>query len=256
MKVATPQGEVDLIQPDRRRLRSLRAALPPGVLAYSSEVNGARYGIVMKCGDTESWAIKQQPPEVPEKTLQAAYMGNSILIALSILRYIEFGFGGCLMPCPYIRKKQAGIEAGIAYFGAPCTTGIEAAEFPFEGAFDNQFGHGFTTMFSHFVKELQRSSDESGITLQPCLGLDYRPRSALEQLGFQFLIHGSGFFCLKTKISEQDPIWTAIRSTGIHRMYHLPSVPAEIAQEQLSIAKPQDDKGENGGAGNADKPRA
>ena len=132
----------------------------------------------MKCGDTESWAIKQQPPEVPEKTLQAAYMGNSILIALSILRYIEFGFGGCLMPCPYIRKKQAGIEAGIAYFGTPWTTGIEATEFPFEAAFDNQFGHGFTTMFSHFVKELQRSSDESGITLQPCLGLDYRPRSA------------------------------------------------------------------------------
>jgi hypothetical protein len=161
MKVATPQGEVDLIQPDGRRLRSLRAALPLGALAYSSEVNGARYGIVMKRGDTESWAIKQQPPEVPEESLQAA-----------------------------------------------------------------------------------------------CLGLDYRPRSALEQLGFQFLVRGSEVFCLKTKISEQDPIWTAIRSTGIDRMYHLPSVPAEIAQEQLSIAKPQDDKGEHGGAGNADKPGA
>lgn len=238
MEISTPQGSISFAEPEPRKLRSLRAALPLGAVAYSKETNGARYGIVMKCGDDEAWAIKQQPPEVPEESLQTAYLGNSILIALSIRRYMKNGFGGCLMPCPYFRRKPAGIEAGIAYFGSPSAAGIEAAEFPFEGAFDNQFGHGFTTMVTHFVKALKSSTKESGITLQPCIGLDYRPRSALDSLGMQLLIHGSELYCLKTEVSERDPIWTAVRSTGIDRVTYLPSLPAEITHEQLSIAKP------------------
>jgi len=238
MEIITPQGSITFFDPEPKKLGSLRSALPLGVVAYSTETNGARYGIVMKCGDDEAWAIKQQHPEVPEESFQAAYLSNSILIALSIHQYMKKGFGGCLMPCPYFKKKPSGVEAGIAYFGSPSTEGIESAEFPFEGSFDHQFGHGFTTMITHFVEALKYSSKKFGITLQPCLGLDARPRSALESLGMQFLIHGSELYCLKTAVSENNPIWTALRATGIDRVIHLPSLPAEVAPDQLAIAKP------------------
>lgn len=239
MEINTPKGTIKVIQPEGSRLRSLRSALPLGAVAYSQDAGGARYGIVMKAGSTEAWAIKQQSPEIPEDSLQTAYLANSILIALSIKRYISAGFGGSFMPCPYFRKKSNGIESGIAYFGSPLSTGIEATKSPFEGAFDNQFGHGFSTMLKHFVESLKTSSAESGITLQPCIGLDYRPRSALDSIGLHFLIHGSELYTLKKQISEVDPVWTALRSTGIDVIYHLPSVPAEITEEQLSISKPQ-----------------
>ncbi|MGE9291035.1 MAG: hypothetical protein ACQKBT_08600 [Puniceicoccales bacterium] len=238
MQITTPQGTLTFVDPKPQCLRSLQSALPLGMVAYSKEINGALYGIVMKCGDDEAWAIKQQPPEVPEESFPTVYRANSILIALSLHRFMKNGFGGCLIPCPYFRKKPTGVEAGIAYFGSPSTTGSEATKFPMNQAFDHRFGHGFTTMISRFVEALQASSKESGITLQQSLGLDSRPRSALDSLGMQFLIHGSELYCLKTQRSEQDPIWTAIRSTGIDRITYLPSLPAEIRPDQLAIAKP------------------
>ena len=247
MIIATPQGEVELLSPEAHRLRNLRSCLPLGAVAFSEPADGARYGIVMKCGENEAWVVKQQPPDIPSESALDVFLANSILIALSIAQYRSFGFGGCLMTSPYIRGKGDESEVGIAYLGAPSRSGIEVAEFPFEGSFDNQFGHGFTTMFTHFVKTLQKSSRDSGITMQPCIGLDHRPRTALGRLGFGFLVHGRDVYCLKTKVSEQDPVWTALRSTGIDQVYHLPSVPTEITPEQLAIAKPGPEDSNPGG---------
>ena len=52
------------------------------------------------------------------------------------------------------------------------------------------------------------------ISLQQPIGSDLRPRSALETLGIGFLVRGPLIYCLKTKVCEDDPIWTALRSTG------------------------------------------
>jgi hypothetical protein len=46
------------------------------------------------------------------------------------------------------------------------------------------------------------------------IGSDLRPCSALETLGIGFLVPGPLIYCLKTKVSEDDPIWTVLRSTG------------------------------------------
>jgi len=40
-------------------------------------------------------------------------------------------------------------------------------------------------------------------------------------------------------VREDDPVWTAIRSTGIEGVIHLTSVPAEIKLDELSVAKPE-----------------
>ncbi len=235
MTLNTAHGPITLVESSPENLRSLRAALPLGLVDFETDILGVRYGIVMKCGDTEAGFVKQQPPDIADDSLQAAHLANSILIALSLQTYQANGFGGCLLPCLYQRKKPSGVEAGIAYLGSPSKNGIEATEFPFEGSYDRQFGHGFTTQFTHFIRALQKSSRESKISLPPCIGLDHRPRSALGSLEMQFLIHGPDIYCLKTNITETDPLWTALRATGIDRLIHLPSTPTEIpADDEIS----------------------
>jgi len=238
--VKTPQGPVELRPPEAAQLRALRALLPFGAVQYETPFNGANYGIVMKCADREAFAVKQQPVEVPAENGRTCFMANSILIALSLRAYLGNGFAGLIMPSAYMRDKgPKGVEAGIAYFGAPDPRGKEALDFPHRDAFDNQVGTGFTTMLSGSIRAIQEASRSSGITLQQPIGLDLRPSSALETLAFGFLVHGPLIYCLKSQVREDDPVWTAIRSTGIEDVIHLPSMPAEIEPDQLSIAKPE-----------------
>jgi hypothetical protein len=215
-----------------------------GLVRFGEPANGADYGIVMKCGEREAYAIKHQPPDLPEEAwAQNQFVINSLLVALTLRRYIDHGFSGVFLPCPYWRKKAENRhEVGLAYFGAPSSGGIEANEFEFkfQSAWDNQFGAGFTVMFTTFIKELQRTEADSGLKLQRSIGLDYRPRLALGTLGFGFLVQHKDVFCLKTVVTEQDPIWTALRSAGIEEVYRLPSVPLEIPEDQLPFAKPHE----------------
>jgi hypothetical protein len=237
--VKTPQGPVELCPPEVAQLQALRELLPLGIVQYGEPMNGAKYGLVMKCGDQEAFAVKQQPVEVLVEDSRTCYMANSILIALSLRTYLESGFAGLMMPCAYMRNKGAkGVEAGIAYFAAPSAGGKEALDFTHDNAFDNQFGTGFTVMLTGSIRAIQAASKSSGITLQQPIGLDLRPRSALETLGFGFLVHGTLIYCLKTQVREDDPVWTCLRSTGIEHVIHLPSVPAEIALDELPLARP------------------
>ena len=92
-------------------------------------------------------------------------------------------------------------------------------------------------MMSRFLHALQKSSQVSGIPVNPAIGFDIRPRTHLEALGLGFMVVGAQVICLKTQVVEKDPVWTALRSTGISEVYHLPSVPAGIAEPDLAIAK-------------------
>ena len=239
--VRTPQGPVELCEADPEQLRALRELLPLGAVQYNKPQNGAKYGVVMKCGDREAFAVKQQPVEVPTENARSCYMANSVLIALSLRDYMENGFAGFMMPCAYMRDKGAkGVEAGIAYFGAPDPNGKEALDFPHDSDFDNHFGTGFTIMLAKSTRAVLASSRTSGIPMQQPIGFNLRPRSALETLGFGFLVHGSLIYCLKCHVREDDPAWTVLRSTGIEHVIHIPSVPAEITPDELSLAKPSE----------------
>lgn len=238
VRIRTPRGEVVLRQPGRRQVERLKAALPLGLLRFREPVKEARFGIVMKCGDSEAWAVKQQPPDFAPGVLRSVLVANAVLVAMSLAAYRGHGFGGCLLPCDYVRKKGEAIEPGICCFGCPCPTGIEAAEFPFFGGIDQRFGHGFGTMLTHFIRALKTASADSGITLQPCIGLEHRPRSLLGSLAFGFLVHGREIYCLKTRISVKDPVWTVLSASGISELWFLPSVPVEIPEGQGPLAKP------------------
>lgn len=236
--VNTPKGEVQLLPPPADLLHAIRAFLPYGVLRYETPQKGADYGIVMKCGEQEVYAVKQQPMPCDEQQGFASFQAHSILIAHSIAEYLRNGFSGLLMPCAYILKKGAGqVESGIAYIGASSPHGREVQEFPCEAAYDRPFGHGFTTMMISFIRALQQSSRDTKIRLFQPIGLDVRPRLHLGSLGFGFMLVGPHIICLKTRISEQDPVWTVLHGTGISKVFHIPSVPAGIAESDLHTAK-------------------
>jgi hypothetical protein len=237
--INTQQGKVSLLSPSVELLGIIRSFLPFGAIRYETTHNGAEYGIVMQCGDQEVYGIKQQPVPSDEEQGYDLYQAHSILIAQSIAEYLRNGFSGLLMPCAYIRKKEAGlVESGIAYFGAPSPQGRESQEFSRETEYDRSFGHGFTTMMVSFIRTLEQSSRETGIPLFQTIGLDIRPRSHFGSLGFGFMVVGSNVVCLKTRVLEQDPIWTILRSTGISEVFHIPSVPASINEADFRTAKP------------------
>lgn len=240
MTIHTPSGEVSLVEPDPARLRNLRQMLPMGAVRFGEPKNGAHFGIVMKVGEREVYGVKQQPPDFQEESwAKRQFFINSLLIAHTLRSYLNHGYSGVFMPCAYWRVKGERHEVGVAYFGAPSPSGIESNEFEFNSAWDDWFGHGFSQMLISFIQALKASQAESGFDLQPTIGLDYRPRLALGRLGLGFLVQAQDVFALKTVVNELDPAWAALRSTGIEKVYHLPSIPIEIGEEQMPIAKPE-----------------
>lgn len=239
MIMNTPQGSVTLREPTVELLRAIRTFLPFGALRFTKPQHGATFGLVMQCGEIELLAVKRQPVDCDEEQSRVSFTANSILIAHSLGAYLAHGFSGMFLPCAYLRKKEGGrFESGIAWFGYPSVHGHEAQEYPYQPAWDGQFCHGFTQMMLNFLNALQESSEQTGITLPPAIGLDVRRRTQLGSLGFGFMVIGPHVVCLKTAVSSEDPAWTTLRSVGIAEVYHLPSVPMTINESQLAIAKP------------------
>ncbi len=237
--VHTPQGEVKLLDPPVELLKAIRFFLPFGAVRYEPPQDGADFGLVMQCGDKEVFGVKQQPVPCDKKQALISWQAHSMLIAHSLAGYLRSGFSGLLLPCAYMRDKGGGqVESGIAYFGFPSARGHESQEYPFEPAYDGVFGHGFTTMMTGFIRALQQSSRDMGISLYQPIGLDVRPRLHLGSIGFGFMLVGPRIICLKTVISEKDPAWTALRASGVTEVYHVPSLPSAIDEDQLPIAKP------------------
>jgi hypothetical protein len=239
MIINTSKGPVSLIDPTPALIRAIQSLLPFGMVGLSQQQKGAKYGLAMQCGQTEIIGVKQQPPDCDDKSATTCFQANSILVTHSLAGYLKQGFSGLMLPCVYQRKKEnQRAEVGIAYFAYPSPTGHEVQEYPPDPAYDNQFGHGFTQMMVGFIRALQQSSKETGITLQPTIGLDVRRRMQLGSLAFGFMLVGPQVICLKTVVAEQDPAWTILRGTGIEAVYHLPSIPIAIQPEDLRVSKP------------------
>lgn len=237
--VQTPKGEVRLQAPPVELLRTIRSFLPLGALRYVPRKRGADFGIVMQCGKQELFAVKQQPVDCDDQQSKVCFQANSMLIAHSLATYLKHGFSGLLMPCAYLRTKDAGrFEAGIAYFAYPSPDGREVQSFPYESSYDEQFGRGFFTMMTSFIRALEQSSEATRIPLFRAISLDVRPRLHFGSLGFGFMVVGTHVVCLKTRISERDPIWSLLCETGISEVFHIPSAPASIAESVLHTAKP------------------
>jgi len=226
--VATPQGEVKLLPPPVELLDTINAFFPLGIVRYIPAQQGADHGVVIKRIESELFAVKRQLVDYDEKQSKITSEANRILIADSLSKYLISGFSGLFLPFVYVRSKGAGrFEPGIAFFGRPSPQGKECqVKEPHAEAYDHQFGNGFTTMFGSFIRALQQSSHDTGISLDQAIGYDVRSWSQLGSFALSFMIVGPAVICLKTDISEQDPVWTVLRSTGITTVFHMPSTAA------------------------------
>ena len=88
-----------------------------------------------------------------------------------------------------------------------------------------------------FIECLQESAASTNIALFPSQGFTARPRLEMGVLGFGFMVIDQSLICLKTKVSSDDPVWVALLASGIHEVYHLPSIPIGISEAQLEVTK-------------------
>ena len=226
-QVITPQGVLHFKAATQSTVSRLHNLLPLGLRRVSEDQTGAQFGIVAQWGEETLQFVKQQPLDVSIEEARTVYLANSLLIASTISAFLVRGHEGCFWPLNYIRQKSEGIETGIAY------TGMERVGYGEEAhtssrAYDDTIGTGFTDMMVAFIEELKVQSQQTGMTLQNCIGLDVRDRKQLGSISFDFLVLDQNVICLKTSIREDDPVWTVLRANGIDSVIHMPAVPIEL----------------------------
>jgi hypothetical protein len=239
MEIETPNGSVEILEPSVGMLVAIRDLMPFGAIQFGQPQNGARYGLVMQCDEQEVFCIKQQPVEVERGGALRWMQIQSCMIAEAYCRCMKHGFSGAYLATAYLRQRDNGLwESGVAHFVFPSPTGVESQEFPFEDAFDNQFGHGATTMFRHFTADFMSAFRESPIQPPGYFGLDVRPRMHLQSIAMNFMVLGQHVVCLRPKLREKEDVaWSIFASVGVRRIYHMPALPMTIKQGDLGIAK-------------------
>lgn len=229
-RINTPQGTLHIEEPEPEFIKSLDEALPMGLRVFKDLRNGARYGIVVKESDREMRFVKQQSPEFDPVPAKLVHIANQILIAATLAQYLFHRNPGLFWPLTYERTKPKGVEVGIAYTGSAHAPESSQLSGPLT-AFDREFSLGFTLKMRNFVEALKVESLVTGITLHPCFGFDVHNRSQLNEISFGFLVMGQVVVCLKTVLSESDPVWTMLRSRGIDSVIHMPAVPLELGEQ-------------------------
>ena len=237
--IETPKGSVQILEPGLGLLRSIRDLLPFGAIQFAVPQNGARFGLVMQCDDEEVHCIKQQPVELDREGAEQWMQIQHWMIAEACCRYIRHGFSGAYLAAAYLRQRDNGLwEPGVSHFIFPSPLGMESQEFPFQHAFDNQFGHGATTMFEHFARDFMAAFEDSTVQPPNYFALDVRPRLHLQRLGMYFMVVGPHIVCVRPDLREkEDMAWTIFAAGGVDRIFHLPALPMKISKAELKIAK-------------------
>ena len=237
--ISTPHGAVAIEPPSPVFLRNLRALLPFGACQLKPAENTARYGIAMQCDEAEVCCIKQEPLECGREDASRWLEIQHWMCVEALARYRGEGFSGAYIPAPYLRLRHSGLwEAGISHFIFPAPAGIEVQEFPFDAAYDGQFGHGATTMLKRFLFHFKEAFLSSGLTSPQYFSLNVRTRLHLQSLAMYFLGFGPHIVCLRENLrTEEDPAWALLASRGVKTVYHMPSVPMAIQSSDLTVTK-------------------
>ena len=231
-----PKGTIHGHKPQTKHMINLKRGLPLGIIGVGTEQGFHSHALVTKCGEEEAWCLKQQSIEVDPKEEHRYATAYLILMAETMAGYLRHGFGGTFIPTLYRRNKPNGLEIGIAYFGKPSPTGIEASEFEPQPVYDRQFGNGFFTMFHHYYEELKKTSNRTNIPLRPVIGLDTRKSSHLDGIQVQMIAQGRTLFVCNQNLTEESIILSILASCGLEDFVHLPCLHIEIDEKHRDAA--------------------
>jgi hypothetical protein len=242
-RIQTAKGSIEIQKTDAEIVRQLQTCLRFGIMPFKQTFNNADFGVIMQCGEEEVYCIKQQPLEVERKQAEQLFQLQHIMIMDTYCKYIKIGFSGAYLASPYLRQRENGLwEAGVSHFIFPTDSDSEKiySEKSIAKAYDNYFGNGATNMYMAFIDCFKQVINESKITMPEYLGTDLRPRSHMQSLALYFMVFGSDVYCLRPNLREKEDIaWTILAKEGIQKVYHLPSLPMTINEQDIEKAKGQ-----------------
>ena len=238
-KIQTSKGIIDIQKPGDEILNRLQNILTYGIMPFKQPFNDANFGFVMQCGENEVYCIKQQPLEVEKQHAGQLFQIQHMMVMDAYCSFKELGFSGGYLASPYLRQRDNGLwEAGVSHFIFPSEKEKINSENSYSRAYDNQFGNGATKMFIGFADCFKKAFSKSKLTMPQYLGIDVRTRSHLKNLAMSFMILDSDIICLRPNLREKEDVaWTILVNGGIEKVYHLPSLPMTIKEEDLNISK-------------------
>ena len=203
-------------------------------MPLGQDVNGAKYGYVVKCGDDEIPCLKQQPADYPKDTAIKVLNIHQMLILKTYCKLAQQNIDMLYFATPYLREKHDGLfEPGIAHFIFPSENHQSVNGF---SVYDWKLGEGATELFMNFVDEFKSNFTEAFNI--PYIGVDIRTRSQLGSVLSSFILYKSSIIYLGAKIQDNDPRFDLLAKNGIKEVIHAPALPMEITKEQLKDAKP------------------
>lgn len=233
--IETEHGPVKVLDPTEEILIELQKRLTYGFVPLGQDYQGYRYGFVVKCGDKEIPCIKQQPIDMDRSTAMRIMNLHGVLIVDTYCKFISKNLDCAYYATPYFKDKGDNrFESGIAHFIFPGDSlesdvdlGIGRSVTPYDG----ELGSGATKLLMDYVKEFQSHFDDK-FRIQ-YIGLDVRTRSQLGSLVSGFMLLGNKLIFHGAKVSGEDPRFGIIARHGIDSVWHIPSLPMTISEDQL-----------------------
>ena len=230
----TASGVIKIADLSDDMLKGIQSYMTYGFMPLGQEVNGAKYGYVVKCGEDEIPCLKQQPADYPKETAIKILNIHQMLILKTYCKLAHQNLDMLYFATPYLRQKHDNLfEPGVAHFifpseNHPSTNGLSV--------YDWKLGDGATELFINFVDEFKSNFTESFNI--PYIGVDIRTRSQLGSILSSFMLYKTTIVYLGTNIQDNDPRFEMLAKNGIKEVVHAPALPMEITKEQLKEAKP------------------
>lgn len=235
----TEYGEIQVLDITDELFKTLQERLTYGFVRFKESFNGSDYGFVVRCGVEEIPCLKQQPVDMDKETAMRVLNLHANLIVDTMCQLSKENPDCIYYATPYFKDKGNGkFESGIAHYifpGENVDSEVDLGMGRSVAPYDNALGKGATKLSMKFIQMFNAHfNDKFRI---PYIGLDIRTRSQLGSLVSGFMLVGDKIIFHGAKADERDPRFATLARHGFKTIYHAPSAPMTISEEQLKEAK-------------------
>jgi hypothetical protein len=225
--INTEAGTLDLTESAPSELQPIAILWPMGLVFSQAETQPN--GLVFQIGEEEAHGVKLQPPDTDKQTATALFFNNLALIASALPFYLERRHQGIMLPCAYFKEKTDGrFESGLAFFVSAHPTSKSPSQTEFHTRVDDQLGDGASRMIFDMTAAIPKAAKQFNLAVNTVIGIDVRPRLALETLGMPFLVHGAKVFAIQHPLRKEDPFWAYAVRAGFTKLPYAPVVTTAV----------------------------